>query len=359
MTAKRLCLFVLTIALALGIVGASPIRYGKTAYALWNGDITDKDTSIYLPIASRVNECFLDELEFDFANLLPTSRINVNLYNSLARYCKEFDSLNACMDESIILAASSAAGKAVNTHPEFRLKIECINEARLSWQQIAALYKVYRGELNVILKNAIVSTTTVVNGKIVLTVRFPQFDDIADYADQTRWFSARFAYYYLNTYYDDNGAPRDTAYRMLPVKYVEGLELPVEERFELGIKEGWYKPRSSGTRRHMGTDIKGAAKSELYSCTYGVVICTGYDRTAGNYVCIQDQRGYEYEYYHMYEISTFVERGDTVEAGQLIGLMGNTGNSAANHLHLAIVDPNGRHIDPYKVLVQAGYGRKP
>jgi murein DD-endopeptidase MepM/ murein hydrolase activator NlpD len=42
-----------------------------------------------------------------------------------------------------------------------------------------------------------------------------------------------------------------------------------------------------------------------------------------------------------------------VDAGQLIGHVGSTGNSACNHLHLTIVSPDGIIINPYPYLRKA------
>uniref|UniRef100_UPI0005630F5A LLM class flavin-dependent oxidoreductase n=1 Tax=Microbacterium sp. B19 TaxID=96765 RepID=UPI0005630F5A len=46
-----------------------------------------------------------------------------------------------------------------------------------------------------------------------------------------------------------------------------------------------------------------------------------------------------------------VQAGDTVAAGQLIGLVGSTGSSTANHLHFE-VHINGSVVDPYAWLQQ-------
>jgi murein DD-endopeptidase MepM/ murein hydrolase activator NlpD len=55
-----------------------------------------------------------------------------------------------------------------------------------------------------------------------------------------------------------------------------------------------------------------------------------------NYVVIDHADGWRTTYYHFAENSITVKIGDTVKAGQLIGMMGSSGNSTGPHLHFNI-----------------------
>ena len=66
-----------------------------------------------------------------------------------------------------------------------------------------------------------------------------------------------------------------------------------------------------------------------------------------------DQSGYEFHYYHLVRMTDFLKEGDLVEQGQLVGHVGNTGNSATNHLHLSIIAPTGEYVDPYPYIIAA------
>lgn len=309
-------------------------------------------------LSTEFTERFRESLVFDFTGAFPQN-LNVNRYDHFGEHYESFSSLNSIIGTSVEAAFSLAAKSISDEHNLSKEMFILQDDTELSWQTFAALYKVYHEDMADLLFDSLtVQTSETQNAEITLTVSFPDFDYIADETSQEDWFSARFAYYYLNTYYNPDGSVRDTEYQKLPTNYVVSICLPVEERFEAGIKRGWYRGRSGGTRRHMGTDIRGSAKSELYSCTDGIVTCSGYDSIAGYYVCVLDDFGYEYHFYHLFELSTFVAKGDRVKAGQVIGLMGNTGNSVANHLHLAIISPEKYHIDPYEVLTQAGYGNE-
>ncbi len=59
---------------------------------------------------------------------------------------------------------------------------------------------------------------------------------------------------------------------------------------------------------------------------------------AGNYVMIKAKEGYIVFLAHLKNGSTKVKKGDLVEMGDLIGNVGNSGNSSAPHLHINLFD---------------------
>lgn len=77
----------------------------------------------------------------------------------------------------------------------------------------------------------------------------------------------------------------------------------------------------------------------------GVVSSKGVDSSGANYVVIQDANGYKHQYWHLQQPSPLV-KGQSVNAGQLVGLMGATGNVTGPHLHYGIIKPGGGNIDP-------------
>ena len=97
---------------------------------------------------------------------------------------------------------------------------------------------------------------------------------------------------------------------------------------------------------HKGVDITGTAKKDIYAIQSGKVIEAqkGYNGGFGNVVKIDHGNGYVSIYAHLSKILT--KKGATVEKGQLIGMMGNTGLSYGTHLHLG-VQKNGEYINPY------------
>ncbi len=62
------------------------------------------------------------------------------------------------------------------------------------------------------------------------------------------------------------------------------------------------------------------------------------DEADGNFVVLDIGDGFFVNYAHMQPGSVRVGLGDKVNAGDVIGLVGNTGNSVAPHLHLHVMD---------------------
>lgn len=112
-----------------------------------------------------------------------------------------------------------------------------------------------------------------------------------------------------------------------------------------------YKTRNS-SRGHNGMDMIGKNKRTDYvvAIASGVVITATYSKTAGYYVEIRHNNGYISRYLHMKKGSLMVKKGDTVQKGQVLGFMGNTGNSSGAHLHFAVYSKKRTPLDPLPYL---------
>lgn len=106
---------------------------------------------------------------------------------------------------------------------------------------------------------------------------------------------------------------------------------------------------------HTGLDLAAPEGTPFYAAASGWVTASGYDREVGvpnTRIIIQHEGrndGYATEYLHW--IASFVDVGDHVEAGQLIGEVGSVGYSTGPHLHFSLVDlDSGEHVDPLRWL---------
>lgn len=70
------------------------------------------------------------------------------------------------------------------------------------------------------------------------------------------------------------------------------------------------------------------------------------DRNCGNGVLLRHADGWETQYCHLRQGSVLVARGDTVEAGQPLGLVGMSGEANFPHVHLS-VRHEGDGLDPF------------
>jgi len=117
------------------------------------------------------------------------------------------------------------------------------------------------------------------------------------------------------------------------------------------ISSAYGNRRDPFTRQrswHNGTDIVAPLGTDIYSTARGKVVEVGHDRYKGNFVCIDHGvSGFETTYMHLKRAAVHV--GDSVERGDTIGYLGNSGRSTGPHLHYEI-SYQGRSVNPEKHL---------
>jgi len=116
----------------------------------------------------------------------------------------------------------------------------------------------------------------------------------------------------------------------LKTNFYEGMDVGYSQYF--GENPAAYA--KFGLKGHNGLDIPIQSNTKLYSVINGVVTEQTSDPTGyGNYVKIEnDACGVLYAH-----LSRFVLKvGDHVNAGDLVGYSGNTGNSTGPHLHFGV-----------------------
>ncbi len=98
------------------------------------------------------------------------------------------------------------------------------------------------------------------------------------------------------------------------------------------------------TKPHNGIDIRMEEGTPLAAIKDGVIKLADYgDKNAGKTIFLEMEDGKTAVYGHLSKF--LVKDGQVVEAGEKIGLSGNTGRSFGEHLHFAIKD-GGNYIDP-------------
>ncbi len=107
----------------------------------------------------------------------------------------------------------------------------------------------------------------------------------------------------------------------------------------------WFEPSFGNYRNfHKGIDLSGAYGTPVLASTGGTVAAAGFN--LGGYgfrVEVLDPLGRRELYAHMERVS--VARGDTVNSGDVLGLMGSTGLSTGPHVHFEL-QVDGQPVDP-------------
>lgn len=171
-------------------------------------------------------------------------------------------------------------------------------------------------------------------------------DAYPGYGDILSWFKSR-----------DAGLRLDTIAAMTPgeLKLVLGKRIGEHDQFGRGEAEislTWptefpiitqsfgSNPQiygAYGFPGHEGVDFWALMGSKIFSCMDGEVYKV-HDvarvHPYGLHICILHEGGYRTVYGHLMQIH--VEVGQTVRAGEVIGLADTTGSSSGNHLHLSL-----------------------
>ena len=126
------------------------------------------------------------------------------------------------------------------------------------------------------------------------------------------------------------------------------------QQFYTPLDLDWYSMISSyyGYRKnpitgdnqfHRGIDIAVPEGTEVYAAQDGTVTTAEYNDEYGNYIVIEDAKGFVTKYAHLQSIN--VTAGQTVKHGAVIGKTGNTGASTGSHLHLECL-ASGEYYNP-------------
>ncbi|WP_372844373.1 M23 family metallopeptidase [Psychrobacter sp.] len=131
-------------------------------------------------------------------------------------------------------------------------------------------------------------------------------------------------------------------------------ELPIENSLpsplpEQHLTDTWGAARSQG-RSHEGIDIFAARGTPIQATTQGIVSKVGEDALGGRVVMIVGPGGAGHYYAHLEDYAD-ISPNDWVNAGDIIGYVGDSGNAKGTppHVHYGIYI-NGSAVNPYPLL---------
>ncbi|WP_394350558.1 M23 family metallopeptidase [Myroides fluvii] len=135
-------------------------------------------------------------------------------------------------------------------------------------------------------------------------------------------------------YYDEEGRPMKSMFLKAPLKFFRITSRYTKSRFH-PVQKTW--------KSHNGTDYAAPTGTAIMTTASGVVERTGYTAGNGNYVKVKHNGTYSTQYLHMSKI--LVKKGQYVEQGQSIGLVGSTGLATGPHVCYRFWK-NGVQVDP-------------
>jgi len=158
----------------------------------------------------------------------------------------------------------------------------------------------------------------------------------------------------LSVYLEEASAPLEEIGKVLDAQKDLLVDIPTLWPVQNGIG---YVTHEFGPRihpftgvwyLHKGIDIAYRSGIPLLATANGKIVDVGYDRGGyGNFVVIKHQYGFYTKYAHMDR--TTVAKGQEVHRGQIIGTMGNTGQSTGPHIHYE-VRLGTQVVDPRKYM---------
>ncbi|MEO6407040.1 MAG: M23 family metallopeptidase [Ferruginibacter sp.] len=131
-----------------------------------------------------------------------------------------------------------------------------------------------------------------------------------------------------------------------PSEIAKQLVFPVTGD-QANIGSVWGDERDGGKRRHEGIDIFAAKGTYVVAISDGYIEVIGNDDIGGNNITLQPD-DYSWNAYYAHLDKIYVNSGQRVKKGQLIGSVGNTGNAKTTppHLHFGIYTSSNVAFDP-------------
>lgn len=148
-----------------------------------------------------------------------------------------------------------------------------------------------------------------------------------------------------------NRAPREL--EILPVRMIPREVFPVRGSFNYGSSGAKFGAGRTGYS-HQGQDIMASCGTRIVSVRKAKVVYRKYHSAAGNYVVLRNLgTNTQFAYMHLLKPSK-LRPGQVVDAGRLIGYVGQTGRAYGCHLHfeywIGSWQRGGRPINPLPYL---------
>jgi len=143
--------------------------------------------------------------------------------------------------------------------------------------------------------------------------------------------------------------------------YSESLQTVVKKMPFAVPMHGYYVTSKFGKRRdplnrkwsmHYGLDFGSSPRASVFVTSQGTVTYAGWKGSFGKMIEVDHGAGIKTRYGHLSKIT--VKKGQTVNFGDKIGVIGSTGRSTGNHLHYEILFRD-KGLNPMKFIKAGRY----
>ncbi|CAM3919059.1 peptidoglycan DD-metalloendopeptidase family protein [Flavobacterium sinopsychrotolerans] len=143
-------------------------------------------------------------------------------------------------------------------------------------------------------------------------------------------------------YYDEQGKTLKNFFLKSPIKF---------SRISSRFSSSRFHPVQHRWKAHKGTDYAAPRGTPITVTAGGIVEQSGFTAGNGNFVKVKHNGTYSTQYLHMSKI--LVRRGQRVNQGQVIGLVGSTGLATGPHVCYRFWK-NGKQVDALRLKLPTG-----
>ncbi|NND88751.1 MAG: M23 family metallopeptidase [Flavobacteriaceae bacterium] len=131
---------------------------------------------------------------------------------------------------------------------------------------------------------------------------------------------------------------------------------PVVGTSNKDVQSLWGADRGAGQRSHEGIDIFADKGTPVIALTEGVITTTDNKGLGGKQVWMRGKKERDKSFYYAHLDSIAVEKGNSVQQGDTLGFVGNTGNAefTAPHLHFGIYKDKQGAVNPFPFIERHG-----
>src|SRR5262245_22025492 len=105
------------------------------------------------------------------------------------------------------------------------------------------------------------------------------------------------------------------------------MRMPVVGIHRMDLSDSWHDPRDGGARLHKGIDIFAPKGTEIVAVSDGIISYIGDQPKGGHCLWLTTESGASFYYAHLDRWAAGLYEGMEVQAGDLLGYVGNTGNA--------------------------------